>query len=101
MAVLTQGRTFGAMRAKVDGGIKHRFLANPDAVFNHGIDRATHGAVGTHGALDFNLACATAGERTRRIGFFHQAQLRGSQAHTNAEARTAQKAATVNGGQSL
>ena len=101
VAVLTQGCTFGAMRTEVDGGIKYRFLTHPNAVFNDSVYRATHRAVGTHGALDFNLAGATAGERTRCIGFFNQAQLRRSQAHTNTQTRAAQKATTVKGRQSL
>jgi len=42
MAMLTQGRTFGAMRTQVDGGIKHGLLAHPHTVFHDGVGGATH-----------------------------------------------------------
>ena len=101
VAVLAQGCTFGAMRTEVDGGIKHRFLAHPDAVFNHGVHSTAHRAVGTHRALDFNLAAAVFGHRARSLGFLHQSQLSGRQAHADTQTRAAQKATTVKGRQSL
>ena len=85
VAVLAQRSTFGAMRAEVDRGVEHRFLTHPDTVFHHGVHGATHGAVGTHGTFDFDLARAIGVDSARGLGFFHQAQLRGGQAHTNAQ----------------
>ena len=84
MAVFAQSCTFGAMRAQVDGGIKHGLLAHPDAVFNNRIDRTTHGAVGAHGAFDFDFSGAVASARTSGIGFFDQTQLGSRKANTNA-----------------
>ncbi|MCY1555192.1 hypothetical protein D9M68_918270 [compost metagenome] len=87
------------MSAKVDGGIEHRFLAHPDAVFHDGVGRAAHRAVGADGALDFDLAGAVGGATFGGLGLFHQRELRGRQTYADTEAGTAQKAAAVHGGQ--
>ena len=102
MAVFAQCRTFGAVRAQVDGGVEHGLLTNPHAVFNDGIYRATHGAVCANGALDFHFA-STHGTAVRHacLGFFHQAQLGRGQANTHAQTRTAQEGAAIKRRQSL
>ena len=102
MAVLAQGRTFGAMRTQVDRGVKHRLLAHPDTVFNHGVHRTTHRAVRANGALDFELAAAVARFTGRRcVGFFDQRELGSRQAHADTHAGAAQKSAAVHGGQGI
>ena len=75
MAVFTYGRTLGAMRAQVNGGVKDGFLPHPNTVFHHGINGATHRAVGTNGAFNLDLARPHVGNTWRRLGFLHQAQL--------------------------
>ena len=102
MAMLAQCGTLGAVRAQVDGGVEHGLLTNPHAVFNDGIYCATHGAVCANGALDFHFA-STHGTAVRHtcLGFFHQAQLRCSKAHTHTQTRTAQEGAAIEGGQCL
>jgi len=101
MAVFTQGRALGAMRAQVDRRIKHRFLAHPDTVFNNGIDGATNRAVAADGAFDFDLGSAGHFAGGRRVGFFNQRELGRRQAHADAQARTPQKRAPVHGGQGI
>ena len=84
VAVFTKRCTFGAMCTQIDGRIEHRFLANPHAVFNNGVNSTTHRAVGTNCSLHFNLACTK--DRAAlgaSLGFFHQAQLRSSQTDAN------------------
>jgi hypothetical protein len=55
VAVLAHRRALGAMRAQVDGRVEHRLLTHPDAVLDHGVDRAAHRAVAADGALDLDL----------------------------------------------
>ena len=97
MTVFAQCRALGAMRAQVDGRVKHGFLAHPDTVFNHRIDGTTHRTVGTHRALDLDLAGPVALVGACSLGLFHQGQLAGRQAHTHAQTRAAQKSAAVHG----
>ena len=101
MAVFAQCRTLGAMGAQVDGRVKHRLLAHPDAVFNHRIDGTTHRAMGAHRALDLDLAGPIAFVGACSLGLFHQGQLAGRQAHTHAQTRAAQKSTPVHGGDGL
>ena len=102
VAVFAQCCTFGAVRAQVDGGVEHGLLTNPHAVFNDGIYRATHGAVCANGALDFHFASThCTAVRHTCLSFFDQAQLRCSEANTDTQTRTAQKRASVKGGQCL
>jgi hypothetical protein len=58
VAVLAQRGALGAVRAQVDGRIEHRLLAHPDAVLDHGVDRAADRAVRADGALDLDAAFA-------------------------------------------
>ena len=85
MAVLAQSSTLGAVGTKIDGGIKHRLLAHPNAVFNDGVNSATYRAMAADRSLDldFSRACITA--RRGRRSFFNQCQLRGRQPDTHTE----------------
>ena len=101
MAVLAQGRTLGAVRTQVDGRVKHRLLAHPDAVFHHRIHRAAHRAVGANGALDLDLAFAHRDLAGGGARLLDQRQLRGRQPDAHTQTRAAQKGAAVHGGQGL
>ncbi len=99
MTVFTQRGTLGAVRAQVDGRVKHRLLAYPDAVLDHGVHRTPHRAVGTHRAPDLDLAAALARSGRSRTGLFDQRQLRRGQAYTDAQPGAPQKRAAVHGRQ--
>jgi hypothetical protein len=99
VAVFAQGGTLGAVGAEVDGGVEHRLLAHPDAVFHDRVGRTAHRAVGADGALDFDLAGAVDGLAFGGPGFLHQGELGGREADTHAQARAAQEGAAVHGGQ--
>jgi len=101
MAVLANGCTFGAVRTQVDRRVKHRFLTDPHAIFNHRIDGASHRTMGAHGALDFDLATAVGHGCIARTRLFHQRELGGGQTNTHAQTGTAQKATAIHRGQSL
>src|SRR5213075_3289691 len=55
-AVLAHRGAFRAMRAEVERRVEHRFLADPDAVLHHSVDRAADRAVRAHRALHLELA---------------------------------------------
>ena len=95
MPVLAQSSTLGAMRAEVDGRIKNSLLANPDPVFNYGIDRAAHRAVGADGAFNFDFSGAVTSTRCCGARFFDQCQLSRRQTDTDAQTRAAQKRTSV------
>ena len=92
-AVLADRSALGAVRAEVDRRIEYRLLADPHAVLNHGVDRATDGAVRTDRALDLDLATGV----LRRFGFFHdvERQLRRHGAGAERDARTLQESAAI------
>ena len=96
VAVFAQRSTLGAVRAQVDGGVEHRLLAHPHAVFNDGIYRATHGAVCANCALHFHFPGAhCTSVRHTCLGFFHQAQLRCGKANAYTQTRAAQEGAAI------
>ena len=101
MAVLAQCGALGAVRAQVDGRVKHRLLAHPDAVFNHCIDRAADRAVRAHRAPDDDVGSLAGSIWRGCLGLFHQRQLRGRQTHADSQPRASQKGTPVHGGQRM
>src|SRR6185436_15847638 len=62
MAVLAHGCALRAVRAEIDRRIEDRLLPCPHAVFDRGVDRATHRAMRADGALDLDF---------RRLFLYH------------------------------
>ena len=96
--VVTHRSTLGTMGTHIDRRVKHRFLANPDTVFNHSINRATHRAMRAYRALDLNFPFADSiRSGTRCMGFANQRKLGYRNARSQPQARLAQKAPPVHG----
>jgi hypothetical protein len=77
-------------------------LTHPNAVFDNRVYSTSNRTVGANCALHFDFASANdAASRIGSLSFFDQAQLRCSETYTNAQTRTAQKRASVKGGQRL
>src|SRR5690606_18785673 len=101
MTMLAQGRPFGAVGAEVDRGVEHRFLTDPDAIFNNGVRGTADGTVRTDGAADFDFGVANGDLAVGGAGFAHQAKLGGGNAGAHAQAGTAQESPAVHGGQGV
>ena len=55
-AVLAHRGSLGAVRAEIERGVEHRFLAHPYPVLHHRVDGAADRTVRADRALDFDLA---------------------------------------------
>lgn len=86
------------MRAQVDRAVEDRLLPHPDAVLDHGVDRAADRTMAAHGAFDLDLALAAGRAGCRGLGTPHQRQLGRRQAGAHTQARSAQEGAAVHGG---
>ena len=97
--MLFDGSTLGAMCTKVNGGVEHGLVTGPDTILNNCINRASDGAMGADGSLDFNLALAVLlADRLRGgLGLADKGELSGCNSNANSNARALEEGPAVKG----